>query len=131
MRLKTRNCYALRLFYHGIQDCQVKSKLKGRPNYSPPVAFAPASNSIKVKKFTAFLIHIFTIFCINPPRYVILRALTGVSEYFMSYIRRMQDLREDSDYTQEYVAHYLGTSQTMYARFLNLSNFQTSVKMFC
>ena len=29
----------------------------------------------------------------------------------------MRDLREDSDYTQEYVAHYLGTSQTMYARY--------------
>lgn len=35
----------------------------------------------------------------------------------MNYIRRMRDLREDSDYTQEYVAHYLGTSQTMYARY--------------
>lgn len=33
------------------------------------------------------------------------------------YIRRMRDLREDSDYTQEYVAHCLGTSQTMYARY--------------
>lgn len=33
------------------------------------------------------------------------------------YIRRIRDLREDSDYTQEYVAHYLGTSQTMYARY--------------
>ena len=29
----------------------------------------------------------------------------------------MRDLREDSDYTQEYVAHILGTSQTMYARY--------------
>ena len=35
----------------------------------------------------------------------------------MNYIRRMRALREDSDYTQEYVAHYLGTSQTMYARY--------------
>ena len=35
----------------------------------------------------------------------------------MDYIRRMRDLREDSDYTQEYVAGYLGTSQTMYARY--------------
>ena len=35
----------------------------------------------------------------------------------MDYIKRMRDLREDSDYTQEYVAHYLGTSQTMYARY--------------
>lgn len=33
------------------------------------------------------------------------------------YIRRIRDLREDSDYTQEYVAHYLKTSQTMYARY--------------
>ncbi|MBR1772057.1 MAG: helix-turn-helix transcriptional regulator [Lachnospiraceae bacterium] len=35
----------------------------------------------------------------------------------MDYIRRMRDLREDSDYTQEYVAYYLKTSQTMYARY--------------
>ena len=34
-----------------------------------------------------------------------------------NYIRRIHDLREDSDYTQEYVAHYPGTSQTMYARY--------------
>ena len=34
-----------------------------------------------------------------------------------AYIRRMRDLREDFDYTQEYVAHMLGTSQTMYARY--------------
>jgi len=35
----------------------------------------------------------------------------------MEYIRRMKNLRKDSDYTQEYVAHFLGTSQTMYARY--------------
>lgn len=35
----------------------------------------------------------------------------------MDYIKRMKDLREDSDFTQEYVAHFLGTSQTMYARY--------------
>lgn len=35
----------------------------------------------------------------------------------IDYIKRMKDLREDSDYTQDYVAHYLGTSQTMYARY--------------
>ena len=35
----------------------------------------------------------------------------------MDYTRRIRDLREDSDYTQKYVAHYLGTSQTMYARY--------------
>ena len=34
-----------------------------------------------------------------------------------SYMKRIKDLREDSDYTQEYVASYLGTSQTMYARY--------------
>ena len=31
----------------------------------------------------------------------------------MAYVRRMRDLREDSDYTQAYVASVLGTSQTM------------------
>jgi len=35
----------------------------------------------------------------------------------VDYIRRLRDLREDSDYTQEYVASVLGTSQTMYARY--------------
>ncbi|PHU40236.1 transcriptional regulator [Pseudobutyrivibrio ruminis] len=35
----------------------------------------------------------------------------------MNYIRRLKDLREDSDYTQEYIASVLGTSQTMYARY--------------
>lgn len=33
------------------------------------------------------------------------------------YIERIRSLREDSDYTQDYVASYLGTSQTMYARY--------------
>jgi transcriptional regulator with XRE-family HTH domain len=35
----------------------------------------------------------------------------------MDYVRRIRDLREDHDYTQEYVAFHLGTSQTMYARY--------------
>ena len=35
----------------------------------------------------------------------------------MDYISRIRNLREDHDYTQDYVAHYLGTSQTMYARY--------------
>ncbi|MBQ9123984.1 MAG: helix-turn-helix transcriptional regulator [Lachnospiraceae bacterium] len=35
----------------------------------------------------------------------------------MDYMIRIKNLREDADFTQEYVAHYLGTSQTMYARY--------------
>ena len=35
----------------------------------------------------------------------------------MQYIRRMRDLREDADLTQQQVAQELGTSQTMYARY--------------
>ena len=35
----------------------------------------------------------------------------------MKYIKRIRDLREDSDKTQRDVADYLGTSQTMYARY--------------
>lgn len=34
-----------------------------------------------------------------------------------TYLKRIKDLREDADYTQDYVASYLGTSQTMYARY--------------
>ncbi|HIT84838.1 MAG TPA: helix-turn-helix transcriptional regulator [Candidatus Ornithomonoglobus intestinigallinarum] len=33
------------------------------------------------------------------------------------YIKKIRDLREDNDLTQEDVARYLGTSQTMYARY--------------
>ena len=35
----------------------------------------------------------------------------------MHYIKRMRDLREDHDLTQQEVAKILGTSQTMYARY--------------
>lgn len=34
-----------------------------------------------------------------------------------AYIKTMRDLREDADMTQQQVADYLGTSQTMYARY--------------
>lgn len=35
----------------------------------------------------------------------------------MSYINRIRNLREDSDRSQQEIADYLGTSQTMYARY--------------
>ena len=35
----------------------------------------------------------------------------------MDYIKRMRDLREDRDKTQQEIARVLGTSQTMYARY--------------
>ncbi len=35
----------------------------------------------------------------------------------MMYVRRIRDLREDNDLTQQQVADALGTSQTMYARY--------------
>lgn len=35
----------------------------------------------------------------------------------MKYIKRMRDLREDHDKTQQEIADVLGTSQTMYARY--------------
>ncbi|MBR1810296.1 MAG: helix-turn-helix transcriptional regulator [Clostridia bacterium] len=34
-----------------------------------------------------------------------------------TYIKRIRDLREDSDKTQQEIADILGTSQTMYARY--------------
>ncbi len=34
-----------------------------------------------------------------------------------TYVRKIRDLREDHDLTQQYVADILGTSQTMYARY--------------
>ena len=35
----------------------------------------------------------------------------------MFYIKRIRDLREDHDKTQQEIADILGTSQTMYARY--------------
>ena len=35
----------------------------------------------------------------------------------MQYIKRIRDLREDADLTQQQIASVLGTSQTMYARY--------------
>lgn len=35
----------------------------------------------------------------------------------MDYIKRIRDLREDNDKTQSEIAEFLGTSQTMYARY--------------
>ena len=35
----------------------------------------------------------------------------------MKYVKIIRDLREDNDLTQSQVAEYLGTIQTMYARY--------------
>ena len=35
----------------------------------------------------------------------------------MKYIKIIKDLREDADKTQQDIADFLGTSQTMYARY--------------
>ena len=35
----------------------------------------------------------------------------------MIYVKRIRDLREDHDKTQQEIADVLGTSQTMYARY--------------
>lgn len=35
----------------------------------------------------------------------------------MDYVTRIRNLRKDSDLTQSQIAEYLGTSQTMYARY--------------
>lgn len=35
----------------------------------------------------------------------------------ITYVERIRNLREDSDKTQQEIADYLGTSQTMYARY--------------
>ncbi|MBQ9685803.1 MAG: helix-turn-helix transcriptional regulator [Oscillospiraceae bacterium] len=40
----------------------------------------------------------------------------------LSYIDKLKNLREDNDLTQTQVAEYLGTSQTMYARYEREAN---------
>lgn len=53
-----------------------------------------------------------------------------------TYIEKLRDLREDHDLTQENIAHILGTSQTMYARYerganeLPLRHFVTLCKFY-
>ena len=34
-----------------------------------------------------------------------------------AYVKKIRDVREDHDKTQQEIADYLGTSQTMYARY--------------
>jgi len=41
----------------------------------------------------------------------------GKEVVMKAYIKRMRDLREDHDKTQQEIADVLGTSQTMYARY--------------
>ena len=43
----------------------------------------------------------------------------------MDYVTRIRNLREDSDLTQQDIAEYLGTSQTMYARYERGANEMT------
>ena len=39
-----------------------------------------------------------------------------------TYVKRIRDLREDNDKTQQEIADVLGTSQTMYARYEREAN---------
>lgn len=43
----------------------------------------------------------------------------------MDYIDKLRALREDNDLTQTEVADYLGTSQTMYARYERRASLKT------
>ncbi len=55
----------------------------------------------------------------------------------MNYVKRIRDLREDHDLTQEQIARILGTSQTMYARYerganeLPIHHLVTLCKFYC
>ena len=43
--------------------------------------------------------------------------LTELEKYKKMYVRRIADLRNDHDFTQEYVALVLGIRQNVYARY--------------
>ena len=45
-----------------------------------------------------------------------------MSNNALNYVKKIRELREDANYTQEYVASYLGISQTMYARYERAAN---------
>ncbi len=46
-----------------------------------------------------------------------LKIQSGDDNLYNFYVKRMRDLREDHDKTQQEIANVLGTSQTMYARY--------------
>ena len=50
-------------------------------------------------------------------KYLYCVKLDVVMKMSCTYIKRMRDLREDHDKTQQEIADVLGTSQTMYARY--------------
>lgn len=41
----------------------------------------------------------------------------STTEVLFMYLRRLRDLREDSDMTQQQIADMLGTKQTIYSRY--------------
>ncbi len=45
-----------------------------------------------------------------------------MSNNALNYVKKIRELREGAKYTQEYVASYLGISQTMYARYERAAN---------
>lgn len=67
------------------------------------------------------LVNIFTRIQSGNPSYAIIFSGDRMNyTYFdneKKYIQRIRGLREDHDYSQKYVADYLCTSQTMYARY--------------
>lgn len=54
---------------------------------------------------------------INFYYYLVPKIPRYVRGYPMNYRTRIKNLREDNDKTQQQIADYLGTSQTMYARY--------------
>ena len=69
---------------------------------------------------TIVLIQIFTIWhCLLCLIDIIGRTKTRTIERakMKTYVKRIRDLREDNDKTQQEIADILGTSQTMYARY--------------
>ena len=49
--------------------------------------------------------------------FTVYNVITEKRGYRVKYIKRIRDLREDNDLTQQEVADVLETSQTMYARY--------------
>lgn len=61
------------------------------------------------------LVHIFTKINSKYLYYDMLKMVIMMSK--MYYVKKIRDLREDNDKTQQQIAEYLHTSQTMYARY--------------
>lgn len=82
-------------------------------NSSPPVI----SFNIEVNLFNNISTNFPNKICEYYKKYYEMITFSQLQEAHMKYVVLIRNLREDADKTQQEIADFLGTSQTMYARY--------------